>query len=193
MKDFLLQSTSMAQWHAVLNEAQASRIMNLAPDLENYLVFLLMRFTSEIALAEKRVALDFLESVESTGLKHDEKLQQVGDTCLLLSGLFPGIAERRWVKVSYFVDVGQSAYGVLAQRKQSSERDLFTELCNGFVAMMDVLQATRNVALEQSIAPQKTLTDIELWNDTRSQSAYERLAAGRTMPLAQGCLSDKKH
>ena len=52
---------------------------------------------------------DFLGSQQLHGEQRAESLRQVGDHCLLFSGLFPQIAERRLVRISYFVNIGRSS------------------------------------------------------------------------------------
>ncbi len=52
----IVHPTDLAQWHALINEAQAMRSLQLAEDLESYVVFLLMRFTSRPEIASTILA-----------------------------------------------------------------------------------------------------------------------------------------
>lgn len=159
-----------ALWHELVNEAQAVFKDKLGEEEESYLVFLLMRFTEKPEVAESVLALDFLMALEETGKLRSELLRDVGDKCLLFSGLFPNHAERRRVNVSYFVDLGQLAYGTLCHSKTCISPILFKSLSKNFVAMMDVLQALRTL---RGDGPQlQPLEAIDLWQHTGSRQAY---------------------
>jgi hypothetical protein len=171
MKPLVLQPTDVAQWHALVNEAQVACQCNLDEPLESYLVFLLMRFVERPDLAGRVMALEFLQAQQKTG-RITMQLRDVGDQCLLFSGLFPQVAERRLVKVSYFVDIGRAAYDQLASRLDRHSDRLYGRLAEAFVPIMDVLQAMRGLSGETVLQP---LAAAELWADTGSQSALRCL------------------
>ncbi len=181
MKPLVLQPTDLAQWHALVAEAQAACELNLDEALESYLVFLLMRFAGRADLARRIMALEFLEAQRGSVTQVD-RLRDVGDQCLLFSGLFPQVAERRLVRVSYFVGLGRSAYDQLAVLLDRKRDALYGRLADAFVAVMDVLQAMRGLAGEPVLQP---LAAAELWADTGSRGAYrEILANGDSLPMA---------
>ena len=171
MNSLVLQPTEVAQWHALVSEAQVASHRNLEESLESYLVFLLMRFAGRPELARKVMALEFLQAQREQSHKTD-RLRDVGDQCLLFSGLFPQLAERRLVKVSYFVGIGQAAYDQLASLVDCHSDRLYGRLAEAFVAIMDVLQAMRGLSGEAVLQP---LAAAELWADTGSQSALRSL------------------
>lgn len=171
MKSLVLQPTDLAQWHALVSEAQAACRLNLGEHLESYLVFLLMRFVDRPEIARKVMALEFLKAQQDVG-NNLESLRDVGDQCLLFSGLFPQIAAKRLVRVSYFVRIGRSAYQQ-ASLTEPQERSVFSRLAEAFVGAMDVLQAMRGLSGEPVLQP---LAAAELWQDTGSRSAFKELA-----------------
>ena len=159
MASLILHPTSMAQWYALLYEAQRSASIHLQEDLESYLVFLLMRYTQQPALANSVLGLEFLHSYQSAqDTNQPHLLKDVGDKCLLYAGLFPGRAKKRRVKISYFVKLGQTAYSTLSNYEPSQEA-LFIRLCHEFPQLMDVLHATRDA----SPTANDLLDAIELW------------------------------
>jgi hypothetical protein len=168
----ILEPTATAQWHSLVSEAEQRHDVTLAHDLESYLVFLLMRFTSQPQMAASILALDFLEGVEKTGQKRQEALQELGDKCLLFAGLFPGQAEQKHVNISYFVFLGQSAYGTLANNMPQQSAILYTELVKNFVKLMDLMQTIR-VDKASELTP---LQAYELWTETASQCANKALS-----------------
>lgn len=153
-------TTSLALWHSIIQDAGKSCAIVLKEDVEAYLVFLLMRYIDKPELFKHTMAIDFLR-----GTKNATHLQAVGDKCLLLAGLFPAIAEKRHVKISYFVSIGQTAYTIISKKSN----DLYDLLAGQFVPSMDILQA---------ISHQATLTPLDaydLWNETGSQRALSIL------------------
>ena len=141
MKPLILHPTDTSQWHALVNEAQASTRLVLNENTESYLVFLLMRFSQTTQLVESVVAIDFLDSMQTTGRRQIERLRDVGDKSLLLSGLFPGIAARHHVGLDYFSGMGQAAYLTLGELQEREQADLYYQLGNQFIRMQKVLQA----------------------------------------------------
>jgi hypothetical protein len=171
MATLVLQPTDTAQWHALVAEAQQACQLHLEEPLESYLVFMLMRFTGRPDLAARAMALEFLEAQpEST--QQPDKLRDVGDKCLLFSGFFPQLAEKRMVRVSYFVRLGRSAYHQLAELVDRETDRLYGQLAEAFVPVMDVLQAMRGLSGEPPLGP---LAAAELWSDTGSRMAYQAL------------------
>lgn len=171
MAKLVIQPTSTAQWHALVSEAENAADCVLTEDLESYLVFLLMRFASNPHMLARVIALDYLNNSSNEGRTRHEKLRDVGDQCLLFSGLFPKQAERRMVKVSYFVDLGRSAYQQLSDTMSSNSAAIYANLSRDFVSLMDILQSMRELQGNRSnLTP---LNAYELWNDTGSRHAYK--------------------
>lgn len=180
MTTLVLQPTDLAQWHALVSEAQLACECNLDESLESYLVFLLMRFADRPELARKIMALEFLRAQQADA-RQAGCLRDVGDQCLLFSGLFPQIAEKRLVRVSYFVNIGRSAYDQLSSLVDQQSERLFSNLADGFVAIMDVLHAMRGLSGAPVLQP---LAAAELWADTGSRSAWNALAESGRVPAS---------
>ena len=173
MDKLILNPTDLAQWQALVDEAQSQLKIALDETLESYLVFLLMRFATQPEMTASVLGLEYLQSYHQTGQLRDETLRNVGDKCLLFSGLFPGQAKRRQVKISYFVDIGQSAYGVLSNRHTQSMAELYSQLRQHFVALMEILQTMRECGDEsQKLLP---LEAAELFLDTGSGHALNEI------------------
>ena len=150
MKPLILHPTDISQWHALVNEAQASTRLILNEVTESYLVFLLMRFSQGSRLVESVVALDFLESMRKPRQLQVELLRDVGDKSLLFCGLFPGIAQQRNVSLSYFSDMGQAAYLTVGELQEKQSADLYFQLSAQFVTLQQILQAMRGEYLQFS-------------------------------------------
>lgn len=162
MKQLILHPTDISQWHALVNEAQASTRLVLSENTESYLVFLLMRFTQGPKLIESVVALDFLESMRKPRHLQLELLRDVGDKSLLFCGLFPGIAQQRHVNLSYFSDMGQAAYLTVGELQTNEEAHLYFQLSEQFTTLQQILQAMRGEYLEFSSGNEAVLSSTDL-------------------------------
>ncbi len=193
MPKLVVQPTSTAQWHDLVSEAEVASGCLLDQDIESYLVFLLMRFTSQPHIVSRILGLDYLQAGSTGGRINQEKLRDVGDHCLLFSGLFPHHAERRLVKISYFVDLGRVAYHQVAALTSNLMGETYAGLSRDFVSLMDVLQTMRTLRGKgESLAP---LQAFELWQDTGSRHALKTLRAttdGSPMDTAERTPSGKK-
>ncbi|MDR3491159.1 MAG: hypothetical protein P4M12_03830 [Gammaproteobacteria bacterium] len=165
----LLSATPVSLWQEVIHEAESTCHVALQEELEAYLVLLLVRYTTKPELAQNLMAPKFLQALECNRKERELALQDVGDNCLLLSGFFPGIAEKRLVKISYFTNIGRTAYATISHKSD----DLFCALSDQFIAMMDVLQSVRMYSDQHTdLLP---LQAYELWNETGSQRALKAL------------------
>lgn len=175
MNRLILQSTSIAQWYQLVNEAEDSFGHHLDSDLESYLVHLLLRYTNKPDVIGSILALDYLNSIEASGQMRAYKLRDVGDKCLLFSGFFPEVASKRNVTVSYYVELGRRAYDYLALLNTTRllTADLYNLLKDHFVSLLDLVFSIRELSGEQ-----QALTLIqaeELWRNTGSRYAYKIL------------------
>lgn len=186
-----IHPTATAQWHALINEAETAAARPLVEELESYLVFLLMRSTRRPEIAGKVLALDYLNGMLARGHIRQDRLRDVGDQCLLYSGLFSEQAGRRQVKVSYFVDLGRSAYQQLSVTLKDSYSQLYAQLSQDFIALMDVLLAIRRSGSAKPWL--EPLSAYELWRDTGSREAYRALRLNGAVPVSVGANNQDRH
>ncbi len=162
-----------AQWNKLVLEAEEAIHVHLDEDLESYLVFLLMRFHSRPEIAKSVMALEYLEGLLASGRARWEQMRSVGDQCLLYSGFFPRRARKNRVTISYYIDLGRSAYRNLAEDDRSSFSETFTKLAIHFVELMDTLQAMRSLGTERPLLD--PLTAAEVWQESGGQYARSTL------------------
>lgn len=194
MEKIVTNPTSITQWQTLVTDASQLCEIALTEELESYLVFLLMRFINVPQMAKKVMGVEFLTSINRTGSLRSLALRDVGDQCLLYSGLFPGRARKRAVRVSYYVGLGKSAYQSLAQCSRDSESTLFSLLSDKFVNLMDILQATREINQQQTILD--PLMAEEIWHDTGSEHALhilQQFTVSTGTPISLPDQSQKKH
>ncbi|HEX4045677.1 MAG TPA: hypothetical protein VHZ76_08445 [Gammaproteobacteria bacterium] len=157
----LTNSSTITLWQEAIQFAENRCQVTLQPDLETYLIALLMRYSNQPEVAKRVLATAFLEAAAQQRLQRQVSLQHVGDECLLLAGLFPKIVERKQVKISYFVNLGQTAYSAISQKAN----DLYGLLALQFVVLMDVLQSIHQNA---DLMP---LEAYDQWREVGSQRA----------------------
>lgn len=189
----IIHPTAAAQWSELVNEASATNNIKLSENLASYLVFLLTRFTKSPEIANQIMALALLDGLHQPPIQRQQALRDVGDVCLLYSGFFPAMAQRRLVRVSYFVKIGQTAYFSLSEYSgASSLSNLFLELGEQFIVLMEVLQVMRELDGDRlSLDP---ILAEEIWSDTGSKHALDILQRFTNVrPIAPSSGSFMKH
>lgn len=145
MTDTLTTGTVTELWQGVLVQAQARTHTRLGEGLESYLVFALVRHSRDAVLTGRIVALEYFDGLEEVGGVRDDRLRDVGDRCLLIAGLFPGLPRRRQVTRDYYQDLGRAAYWELAGSGRSCLAPLYADLAAAFLSLVRVLQGVRRV------------------------------------------------
>lgn len=194
MEKIVTNPSSITQWQTLVEDASQLCNVSLTEELESYLVFLLMRFVTAPQMSKKAMGIEFLTSINRSGSLRSLALRDVGDQCLLYSGLFPGRARRRLVRVSYYVNIGKSAYQSLSECSKQSNSGLFATLSDKFVSLMDILQAMRETHQENRILD--PILAEEIWHDTGSEHALHTLqqfTVSTGMPIPSHDQSEKKH
>lgn len=130
-------------WQALVRDAASQRGHALDEAQEAYLVFVLLRYQREHGLLARTQALEWLHAQQQTGRLRADALRDVGDRCLLIAGLFPGVAQRRRVSTDYFIDLGRGAYAEVADCGRSASADLFAQLAAGYTGLVAILRAMR--------------------------------------------------
>ena len=182
MTQLILEPTPQAQWQTLVHEAQAACGRQLDETLESYLVFLLMRFADKPHCTARIMAEDYLNSQLLRGEQRADMLRDVGDHCLLFSGLFPQLAERRLVRISYFVSLGRSSYQQLSAVLDRGWSSVYHHLSEAFIILLDVLHAMRGLGGDSVLTP---IQALDLWQDTGSRRSYQQVcAAGAGLPVA---------
>lgn len=167
------KDTAIAQWYELIKEAENRAEQAVEEDLEYYLVQMLQHFIDKPDIVSSIIALDYLIANDAVDTSRQQLLQDVGDKCLLFSGLFPEQAERRRVPVSYFVGLGEAAYYSVASFNQEHKAvaELYQSLGEHFVELMDVLLTVRQ--MNQDSNPINILQAEELWRKTGSKEALK--------------------
>jgi len=135
--------TPVEVWQALVQEACERTGRRLDESSESYLVFVLLRYQADSQLLTHTQGMDWLQALELVGRARADALRDVGDRCLLVAGLFPGLAERRRVTVDYFVNIGRSAYQGVADATRQAYAELYEQLARSYRELVRTLDAMR--------------------------------------------------
>ena len=182
-KELILDTSEISQWHKLVEEAESDYGQHLDEAMQSYLVFTLMRFAKDQQLNANALALDYLGSHHLSKQLRNERLRDIGDQCLLVSGLYPQAALKRQVGVAYYVDLGRSAYHHISTVTQQGIAELYQQLAESFVLLMDLLQTIR----QYSSPALEPIAALELWQRTGSRAAYSQISDSG-YPLHAGML-----
>ena len=169
------QSGITAQWYALITDAQSANGIQLDTPLESYLVHTLIHYTQRPEIAARIFAIDYMLAQHEQGQIRSTQLRELADQCLLYAGLFPQYARQRHVRVSYYVNIGRSAYSDLAAGEHDWS-EVFAEISEQFVTLMDTLLAIHQIDDPQNPDyPLDPLLALQTWQDTQSQQALKIL------------------
>lgn len=142
------QGTAVELLVGLLGEGEARVGCALGEEVQSYLVFALLRHLRDPQLLGRVLALEWLHAHAQVGSHRVDVLRDVGDRCLLIAGLFPDQARRRRVDPGYFIALGRSAYGSVAESAGATTpayAALFARLVESYRSMVLVLTALDRV------------------------------------------------
>ncbi|MFC4726934.1 hypothetical protein [Coralloluteibacterium thermophilus] len=146
MIDAFTQGAPVQLWQALVRDSADRAGHRLDESRESYLVFVLLRHQRDGHLLSRIQALEWLHAQANTGTLRTDALRDVGDRCLLIAGLFPGLAARRRVSVDYFVELGRGAYLDVASASRAAYAALYAQLADGYRELVEVLRGVRELA-----------------------------------------------
>jgi hypothetical protein len=171
----IAHATVEAFFYECLNEA----LEQVEVDATAHTGFYLVGLLGEIArggICDEPLAVKLAQSTDSDPERRIRELKQVGDTSLVLTGFFTESLERRMVDPDFYIGLGESAYGELANRLSASAafQEVYGELSAKFPRFVDVLQKVRS---RVSVVGDDVVALYEQWRRTGSEHAERRLRA----------------
>src|SRR5438128_116392 len=140
----LKSSVSLSEFfREAVSKAIKSQGVSTTELTEFYLVNLLSEFATG-PLPEEALAIKMCEGLQSTPASRAQKLREVGDTSLFVSGFFPDSLNRSLVDVDYYIGMGEVAYGHLSRLAPSTRgsdvfTQVFSELSDKFTRFVSVI------------------------------------------------------
>lgn len=167
-----------------VDRALKDQRVDVDPLTEHYLVQLLATYANQ-QIDDAPLGLKLLESVSAEPRERREKLREVGDTSLFVSGFWTESFARKMVDVEYYIGLGGTAYGELAKTGSGWSRDpyggVYETLAENFARFVEVLMLVSRRLLPPT-SPRDIIKLYERWMSTRSSWAARRLAALGVFP-----------
>lgn len=140
------------------------------------------------------LALMYADAAEAkSAAERDRALRHLADVALFISGLFPQSLSRSLVDVDYYINMGGSAYGLLAHsglicKRVKAYKQVFQELSSCFPQFVDVLA---EVGDSTSLRNDGDILRLyEIWLCSGSKNALRKLNKQGIRPIA---VSRKTH
>jgi hypothetical protein len=179
-----LESTVESFFRDEVDRALRAEGISAGTLVEHYLVQLLAAYAAH-PIADAPLALKMLAAVEATPRERRVQLREIGDTSLYVSGFWSESLEAKPVDVSYYIELGGSAYGELARGAlgwlADPFGDVFGELATKFPRFVEVLAIVSRRTARRA-GNQDVLQLYRRWQRTRSRSTEARLASLGVVP-----------
>ncbi|SDD67085.1 hypothetical protein [Aquimonas voraii] len=147
--EIVTAGSATALWHDLVREGEQRCGAQLDENSESWLVFTLMRHLGSTGLAEPAMGLVYLEALRTAGsAQRSLALQEVGERCLLIAGLYPELAQRRRVSQRYYIELGQGAFRQLAEEARRAAAELYAGIAEQFARLVRVLVELRALSGE---------------------------------------------
>lgn len=192
-KEQELLADSSGFFEDIVSEALKQKRIETRPVVTNYLVDLLKHylvtenlFDWEDEMGRKRrstLAELFLKSAQLSPAQRVETLKRLGDTSLYISGFFAQSLKRKVVDLSYYVEMGTSAYGALAEVvREESFSQVFSEMKKNFTSFVDAFAFISSKTMPQGSTDLMTL--FNLYMRTGSEWARDQIISEGFIPPA---------
>ncbi len=182
-KDDRIESTSLVEFFKDrVHEAIQNQKVRAPEGVEFYLVTLLKDYLKEEPRQEV-LALLLGEALSADFHSRVTLFKRIGDLSLFTAGFFPASLQRQLVDIDYYVQMGGSAYGSLAQllSRHSAFEEIYGELARRFVSYVDVLSEVSEKT--DLLSPADLLRIYETWLKTGSERAKLKLAQEGIIPV----------
>jgi len=167
--------TREASFQEMIRQAGYDAKIDLSHELEAHLVYLMMRYLHGSSRLNCAVALQVMKTAEARGGACIDTLNDTGDVCLLLAGLFPEQARRHMLSASYFARIGCDCYRFLAGCTMATRARMYRRLSDGFGDMIGVLRTLHHYDCRDW---NRSMMDAyDLWQHTDCPTAFNELSA----------------
>lgn len=172
-------------FHGAVSGAVASLRAEVSDHAQLYLAQLLGKFMTIESLypteADGKTVDTLTEQLQQALLEEQaaaraQRLKQLGDFSLYISGFFAHSLKRKLVDVDYYIGMGEVAYENVARLEKKSKADLFLELAHKFPQFVDILA---QISEETGFNPdnhQDLLRVYDQWAKTGSERLAKQLA-----------------
>lgn len=176
-----------------VQQAQVRQKIKLNENVEFYIVHLLADYCKPLSVGtEDCLALLLKKALESEREQQAQLFKQMGDTALYFSGFFQEFFNRKTFDLSYYLSMGETAYGHLSQlMKRSSARDsglspLFRDLSQHFSKAVEIVLDVAEHTAYGKEHTRDNLSVYEAWLNTASPQLEKTLRGRGISPVHVG-------
>lgn len=126
--------------YELIKEAEQSLTINLAHNVEAYVVHLFAHFLDKPQVNTEPLGIKLMASANLPVTQRKVLLKEVGDECLLINAMEWN--KRRWPSNNYYAEIGQAAYLNRAYVQLPVE-DVFDDLALEFHSATKILRKCR--------------------------------------------------
>lgn len=126
------------------------------------------------------------EAAEADVYRRIALFRQLGDTSLMVSGCFAEAVARRAMDISYYYQMGESAYSNLSQMSESES--VYSELSEAFSEYAILVNAVFSELRVSALSAQDLL---DYYQDKDSEEALSRLREMGVVPIDTAKASDE--
>lgn len=151
--------TCDAFFMGTLDEAIRNQRVKISEEVAFYLLQTLVRAfryaptDDEKRTIEKAIALRYEEALDkpSRGSKRANEFRAIGDSSLMLSGVWWISLLRKPADVDYYATIGSSSYLIASEESPENLAKIFEELSENFITGINILtEATQCISLSQT-------------------------------------------
>lgn len=190
MSKIQLAKSTEQLWLNLVKEGEARSKLQLDADMEHFLTQLLRHRMTDASIGNRVLALEYLQAFQTHAQNKTQLLHQVGDSCVILAGLFPKRAKRKGVSLSYFLQLGRSAYDQLSSSVERSKKGVFAKASQRLHKLIEVVQCLPNQDRLNSI---DLLNMVEWYQQTGSQKALAYAKSRDQIWVYQGRYDRYRH
>ena len=123
-------------------EAQGKSQVFLASDMEAFLVHVIARTIDKPNIWDRPIAIKILGAQTLSGTLRATALQSIGEECLFIDGW--QVKQARWPTQTYFIDMGEIAFGMASVSTRPADK-LLELVSNNFKLMSAILKTARTL------------------------------------------------
>jgi hypothetical protein len=140
---------------------------------------------------EEPLAFLYCRAIQADETQRILLLRRLGDFSLYITGFFPASLTRQLVDISYYIQMGESAYGDLSSllARHAAFSEIYADLARRFTSYVDILS---EVSEKSAFKRDSDLLRLyETWLKTGSKRARQLLSEEGILPVPDSSVKEQ--